>query len=43
MDEYKRFPRIQEAALKLEIFDLIQSFPECGGDWSIYRYGSESP
>ncbi len=31
MDEYKQFPRIQEAALKLEIFDLIQSFPECGG------------
>ncbi len=31
MGECKQFPRIQEAALKLEFFDLIQSFPECGG------------
>ena len=31
MGEYKQFLRIQEAALKLEFFDLIQSFPECGG------------
>lgn len=31
MGECKQFPRIQKAALKLEFFDLIQSFPECGG------------
>jgi len=31
MDALKQFSRIQGAALSLEIFDQIQTFPECGG------------
>ncbi len=34
------FARIQEQALSLDIFDPIQSFPECGGIDIFYGYGS---